>query len=583
MEKDEQRTPTAEDQSAITIKPSEDAPIQATTSLPEGTTVSEMGDMDGIRQEGQNASSSPIYKPVSPKMSAVTNFTIKNGALDDSASTPMLGVLPPADNGISITTEGQFYRDYNVFLENAGIMERTIPTVRGKAVTLWSLWQSVRSKRVDISELDWQQVAEDLGFDWVSMESVPEELRQCYEEYLAPFAYALVSYVSDDEESVEESIEDNADVETEGLLPSSPPLLPSLKRSLPTASPAFILQASPKRRRIDRSQEIPSTPENKTRGWNLRSSIDPGSTPTRPRPSHTTATKPVSKTRALVSTHNGGIANPPGQAPGRKRQLEPETQDFAFAPETQVYTHGEGLSNPDYDSDRDATPSQQLRLESDGMSPHIEHNDPAFVSPRQEVIQTTPTPDRKVRVPFQVDNPDKDNVQRNSRERNTRPSLSAQQAQPKRRTLPSSYTSKPPASPEALRNDQPSSAPVPEPEPQRRRSPPQETPDDIIDRFVSLGYGKDIVLRSLKATSWIIGNAGQVMEMLRQGEPLPQRTTGVWTQRDDDSLALVFSQTPPATAKEEKKREKEMRRLQAKHGDEQIALRKQYLLDEIPE
>ncbi|KAJ3556796.1 hypothetical protein NPX13_g10059 [Xylaria arbuscula] len=536
LNNDEQTPPTVENKSAVPIQPNEDAPMQ--DGLPEETVTQQSGDIDVNQQEDQDTTSPPIYKAGSPKI-AVTKSP-KNSTFDDSAS-PAMPSVPLSTEGV--TTEGQFYRDYNMFLDNLGITERRIPTIRGKAITLWSLWQSIRSKRVDISELDWQQIAEDLGFDWVLMESVPEELRQCYEEYLEPFAEIMKSFnnFSDDGESTdEEPIEEDADVETEALLPSSPPVLPSLKRSLPAARSAFILQTSPKRRRIDRNQEIPSTPENEKGTWNLGSSVDLRSTPTRSRLGQ--------------------------QTPRRKRRLEPETQDFAFAHDTQAYTHDEALDNPGYDSDMDATPSQQLRLESDGISPHIRPSEPTLVSPRQEIVQTTPTPRRRIR-----------------RRETPHFPFPAKQAQPKRRTLPSSFTSKPPASPGTLHNGQPSSAPVPETEPHRRRSPPQETPDDIIDRFVSLGYGKDIVLRSLKATSWIIGNAGQVMEMLKQGEPLPQRTTGVWTQRDDDSLALVYSPTPPTSAKEERKREKEIKRLRAKHGEEQIALRKQYLLDEVLE
>ncbi|KAI1341099.1 TRF2-interacting telomeric protein/Rap1 C terminal domain-containing protein [Xylariaceae sp. FL0016] len=119
----------------------------------------------------------------------------------------------------------------------------------------------------------------------------------------------------------------------------------------------------------------------------------------------------------------------------------------------------------------------------------------------------------------------------------------------------------------------------PEPQAKVAPTPVKETPDEIVDRFLSFGYSEDIILKALKATTWHIGNAGHVMEMLKRGEGLPQRTTGIWTQRDDDGLALLESEDPPRDGKEEKKRAKESRRLEAKHGAEMIAARRMYLFD----
>ncbi|KAI0903778.1 TRF2-interacting telomeric protein/Rap1 C terminal domain-containing protein [Ustulina deusta] len=581
----EQQTPTVENNArtklAVTSQASGNAPVQIINRLGEGHITHKSTNGDG--NEDQGTISSPTHRARSVKPSTDAKLPAKGDLPNYSTSSPIFDMPQLPEDGVTITTEGQFYRDYNTFLESAGITERRIPSVRGKAIALWDLWQSVRSKKVETAELDWQQVAEDLGFNWISMESIPEDLQQCYEEHLAPFADAMMSFNESSDEG--DPTEDNTDAETERLLPSSPPVLPSLKRPLATTSPVYVPQSSPKRRRIDRSHEISSTPQHGNGNFNLRSRGSSDKTPTNSRLGRSGVIEPVSRTQARSSARDGDeITNLPEQPQGRKRTLEPETQDFNFGPDTQLYTHGEGLDHFDDDSQRGTTPSQQLLLESDARSPQIQYNTPDLAASRQETAQITPTPRRRIRVPLQLDDSDDDDVQRNGeRSRSTRAPLSTQQAQPKRRTLPSSFLSKPSVSSIVVQNDQQSSATVPETEPQRRPSPPEETPDDIIDRFVSLGYAKDIVLRSLKATSWIIGNAGQVMEMLQQGEPLPPRTTGVWTQRDDDSLELVYSHNPPSTTKEEKKREKEMKRLQAKHGAEQIALRKRYLLDELSE
>ncbi|KAI0973296.1 TRF2-interacting telomeric protein/Rap1 C terminal domain-containing protein [Xylaria arbuscula] len=545
----------ASTKSAITAQGSENAPRDAVDDLPEEDATHEGANENNNGQEGQVTVSSPIHSARS--------------AEPDSIS--IVSQLPEDD--ITVTTEGQFYRDYNTFLESVGVTERSIPSVRGKAISLWGLWQSVRSKNTADVELDWQQIAEDLGFDWVSMESVPKDLQQCYEEHLVPFADAMMSFndLSDDEESTQ-----NPDIETDRLLPSSPPVLPSLKRSLTTTSPVYIPLSSPKRRRIDRSTEIPSTPEHMNRKSKPGSLRPFDKTPTNSRASHpvthSSVAGSISRTQTRSRARNGD-----------KRRPEPETQDFIFGPDTQAIALGEGQDPLENNSQRGITPSQQLIQESDAISPEIQHNTPTPATSRQGIGQTTPTPHRGIQDPFPADNSDGDVQRNNTRSRSTRAPLSTQQAQPKRRTLPPSFIPNPTASSITVQTHQPSSSKAPETASRRIPSPPKETPDDVIDRFVSLGYSKVIVLRSLKATSWILGNAGQVMEMLKQGEPLPPRTSGVWTQRDDESLALVYSHIPPTTTKEEKKRERETKRLQAKHGTEQIALRKRYLLDELPE
>ncbi|KAI0433747.1 TRF2-interacting telomeric protein/Rap1 C terminal domain-containing protein [Xylaria sp. FL1042] len=579
---EEQQTPTIKNKtgarSEVAAQGSDSAPTQAVHGSPERNAARNGTKGDGNEREGQDMVASPIHRAMPPEQFTSAKPPAKSDASNGSASSPILHMPELLGDGITVTTEAQFYRDYDTFLESVGVTERRIPSIRGRAISLWDLWQAVRSKKVESTELDWQQIAEDLGFDWVAMESVPEDLRQCYEENLVPFADAMMSFndFSDDEDSSED-----IGAESEGLLPSSPPVLPSLKRPLALTSPIYIPQSSPKRRRIDRNQEIPSTPEHTVNILSSRSLVDSEKTPTNSRSISGTQTRPNAR---------GGdeIANVPGLLQGQKRRLEPETQDFNFGPDTQVYTHGEDPDNSDNDSQKGTTPSQQLRLESDAVSPQIQYTTPTSAASRQKIGRTTSSPLHRVRGPFQPDddNDDNDNdgVQQHSKSgKSARAPPSTQKVQPKRQTLPLPFISETPISSTIPQKDQPSSPPVPETESHRKPSPPKETPDDIIDRFVSLGYSKDIVLRSLKATSWIIGNAGQVMEMMKQGEPLPPRTSGVWTQRDDDSLALVYSHNPPSTPKEEKKREKEMKRLQAKHGAEQIALRKRYLLDEVPE
>ncbi|KAI1741433.1 TRF2-interacting telomeric protein/Rap1 C terminal domain-containing protein [Xylaria scruposa] len=555
---------------------------ESADGTPEYATQRDIDEDDNI-----NVTLPPLPRARSSERSPDPQSPTKGNTSIHLSSSPKVDIPRPPNIGVAITTKEQFFRDYNTFLESSGISDRRIiPSVAGKAISLWDLWQSVRSKKVEVIELDWQQVAEDLGFDWVSIESVPGELQQCYDTHLAPFADAMMSF--NDFSDEEDPDEDDADAETEKPLPSSPPVRPSLKRPLSTLSPVFnhfLPQSSPKRRRFDRRDEVPSTPEYMTGTRNLRSSSGPDKTPTTSRLDGYRIAKSVPQTRTQSSARNDegdemrdGLAGLPVQAPGRKRRLEPETQDFNFDTD-------EALGHSDNDSQKTNTPSQQL-LSEFATSPEAQGNARALPASHQKAVQTTPTPRRRAQIFIQSDDSDDNDMPQSSKTtKSARAPLATPRAKQKRRTLPTSWVAKSsgPTDSAALQNGHPSSATVPETEPHRRPTPLKETPDDIIDHFVSLGYSKSIVLRSLKATSWIIGNAGQVMEMMKQGEPLPPRTTGVWTQRDDDSLALVYSKEPPSDAKAEKKRAKEMERLQAKHGPEQIALRKRYLLDEVPE
>lgn len=563
---DNEHTPVEndEDQQSSIIENKAGPKLQDTDQETEATKILTT---DGLSEEDETRRSIDDNDERAPN----AQVPAKSNASNDLALSPLPDAPGASAGGEPITTKEQFYRDYNTFLESVGITNRAIPTVMGKTIDLWDLWVSVRSKKMATDELDWQQIAEDLGFNWVDQPPAPEEVRKCYEEHLAPFADAMMNF--NDSSDEDDSTEENADADTEEPLPSSPPVLPSLWQSPAAANPKhqhLFPYSSPKRRRIDRSREIPSTPDQVNRTWHLRPQESPGKTST---------TSPLLHHGARSNTKNsegGHIGDRPTSLPskpqGQKRRLEPETQDFEFNPDTQVYAH-DAAEYSDNDSQKETTPSQQL-LQEDAATPVVQ----------QQHDRLTPTPRGRLRKPIQPRSPSGDDIQQNKKvTRSARAPPSTRRTQRQTRTLiPSGISKSPhPTNSTAPPGIQPSSATVPETERYRRPSRPKETPEDIIDRFISLGYGRDIVLRSLKATSWIVGNAGQVMEMLKQGEPLPERTTGVWTQRDDNALALVYSKTPPSGAKEERKRAKEFKRLHAKHGVEQIALRKRYLLDEL--
>ncbi|KAI0477582.1 hypothetical protein GGR56DRAFT_637928 [Xylariaceae sp. FL0804] len=492
-------------------------------------------------------------------------------------------------------TQGQFYNDFSDFREERGLGADVFPTVQGRVIELWPLWQAVVSKKVDPSERDWHQIAEELGFDWIQHERVPEELRRCYEENLGGFEQELLSFeMSDDDgEDKDTEGEEHESTFTEKPMPSSPPVRPSLKRALRDIEPLGppYMHSSPKRQRRDRDSEIQSTPDEVNGTSRLRRSTDIDKSPTARRSGRAGPSQPSSprgnRQIAMTDEGNNEMRDEAHELPvlphPRSRVTEPETQDFAYDPETQRMGVDSVLEDAEYESQINTTPSQQLRQESDAWS-----------SP-PTVTKLTFAPRPAAWNPFhEVESEDGVRGMDNAGKL-VKPQPQPNAHQPSRRSLPKGWRKKSPCrnasatlSPPRQTARASSGSPPEGQQPRRTRAPAEaeeDTPDEIIERFVMLGYSHDIVVRALRATTWHIGNAGQVMEMLKRGDDMPERTSGVWTARDDESLALVDdSEERPADAadaeaekKRERKRARALKRLQAKHGADGIERRRRYL------
>ncbi|KAI0382269.1 TRF2-interacting telomeric protein/Rap1 C terminal domain-containing protein [Hypomontagnella monticulosa] len=498
-------------------------------------------------------------------------------------------VEPPLTNNVSM--RNQFHRDYQAFREADGLEFIPWRTIKGRTVELWHLWQAVAAQKMDPGERDWQQIAEKLGFDWVQHETIHDELRECYEEYLADFEEAWESFeanTDDDDDDVEDEEEGDEDGDgdedvqvSEVPMPSSPPIISSLKRMFNAyrSSPSdhAYPHSSPKRRKIDRDTEIPSTPDhvNGTSRLRHQSGIDVS-------PSAARSTQRVMD-EVEEDESRDTVQELPTLPRGKKKVVEPETQDFRFDPETQhiIFDTQEDMV---IESQSSITPSQQLRQESDAVSPDLAEASPTPKAPIRATGPEALTPKKSIRNPFQEDSDDENtepiaaDVEGEATPTNTTSTA-------KRRSLPKSWGRKPlptAGASTSIRSKAQVQIPLPErPQSMRRPTPPEETPEDVIDRFCSLGYPRRIVLQALRATTWRLGDAGQVMEMLKRGEELPQRTRGVWTQRDDDALKLISSNEPPKDEKEERKRARSQKRLEEKHGPESMELRRKYLWDSV--
>ncbi|RYP24995.1 hypothetical protein DL765_000223 [Monosporascus sp. GIB2] len=438
----------------------------------------------------------------------------------------------------------QFNLDYQAYADASELQPHWWPSIKGKSFELWDLWRAVAAQKLDPEERDWQQISETLGFNWVEDESIPDEVRRCYEMHLADFEAALMDFDNNSDEEGETQLQDKA--LSGSPMPSSPPALQSTKRSFATAlgsSHQYPNSSPPKRARYGRDSEIPSTPDEKNGTSHLRRHTLPAAT------AHHTRSPTARSTRGNMDM----------DLPPQRPVVEPETQDFRFDPDTQAVVFGSQVDD-EVESQDSITPSQQLLLESDA---------------RSEEIAGTPTPVRRVRGPSLQDESDG-------------PGDSTPRAKPPRRSLPKSWAQHPSPIADRTAQSQPrqqvrSSQPTargpslpaqPQPNPQ---VPVRESPEDIIDFYMSLGYAHDIVVRALDATTWVPGLASQIMEILKKGESIPSNWRGVWTKKDDEMLTAVYADSEPQDAKDKRKRERQREKLERKHTSKGMDMRVKFL------
>lgn len=126
------------------------------------------------------------------------------------------------------------------------------------------IWAWKSTDKVSRDEVDWTRVAEGLGYDGARDESVPGELRRCYEANLVGFLEAVSTFYRDGEEDTgEEADEGSEPAARETRSPYdvtfSPPVRPiGGKRPLDTQQP---LSSLAKRRRLGQDVKIPSAPD----------------------------------------------------------------------------------------------------------------------------------------------------------------------------------------------------------------------------------------------------------------------------------------------------------------------------------
>ncbi|KAG6179412.1 hypothetical protein E4U10_007887 [Claviceps purpurea] len=169
--------------------------------------------------------------------------------------------------------EDHFYQDLEGFQNRSGLPVKRESEVGGKRLELWHLGDAVLAHRESNGEVDWRSVAGDLEakYDWRQDQEVVDELKECFKQHLAAFLEEVLDDLEMEEaahEHEEDEFQSNLDSPERQLCPSSPPVRPSgHKRPLDDDDddPVYLPEKSAKRRRLDRTAEIPSPPESPDR------------------------------------------------------------------------------------------------------------------------------------------------------------------------------------------------------------------------------------------------------------------------------------------------------------------------------
>ncbi|KPM42537.1 hypothetical protein AK830_g3972 [Neonectria ditissima] len=500
----------------------------------------------------------------------------------------------PSDTETS-TGRKVFYEDLNDYMITSGLDINTQLKIDGKTIDLYDLAQVVQPKQGDppeeLDEEDWAEVAEDLGFSGHD-EDIVTQLRQCYNECLAEFLKEMESFES---EEVEIKVEEEShgpspgpeDVPYVGELAEEPwtedtpsrqttaGALQSYERSSPPIAAKRALDQRPlsssgpliKRRRYNKRTEIPSTPEMDRMGVSEASQQLP---PLR-RPQEdedddddddelqdedqTDLADRIRRLEARESTlpqqESPLLGTVNTRTSSQNVRVEPLNTDpipFNIGESHQNQTAG-ALTRPDPKSKRrsEPGPSTQGRVNGSGKK-----------------VAAAKTPPSTVEEP-----------------------------KPRsRRSLPSSFNTdsrpKPSAPPPTLaRTDAPthSRSPVSHTTPKPEPAPPNHREiDRWIRHYESLGFPRPIVVEGLKRTTLTPGSpASLVMQSLKDGADVPSHHEGIWTDRDDDELALIASvdlRIPPIGIAEERRYRKVHKatdRLMDKHGPAKMTLRKEFI------
>ncbi|PTB64595.1 hypothetical protein BBK36DRAFT_1123694 [Trichoderma citrinoviride] len=458
----------------------------------------------------------------------------------------------------------QFLSDLRDYCEANNKRLHTRCVVEDHEVDLFDLYQAVSAQSVPLDEVDWKQVAQDVGLGRTRSKAVTAGLLESsYNRYLGDFAEAMMSF-EDIEEDPDEDIaeEDGAAFGDEEAATHSTTPRPSQQNHILSS-----MMSDPSEMRLSKrvSDERPSTPEK---------------APKRRRTMHTEI--PMTPEDKLRTT---GRPSAPSSAPGNLYRIIDE--EPAETEEPSQRTHRQ---QPPLDESFDMTPSQQLRSETDLVA-NTEHAE-------TPTLYFSPTAARL--------------AQRNDGRLETIPeevpsTYTPTRSRSKKRALPPSFgqAQQPPS--RELRERQLKE----ELERLRRQQQQQQQEDvqqqDAVDssdpdeehvedkkkqfnrckeNYLRQGYTEVEVLEAMRRTTMTPGETMDiVLKSLRAKRGIPENYEGIWTDGDDSQLKYVVRvgglEGMPGDGAEmrhrKEKAQKMLNRLLYKHGEANVKLRKKFL------
>ncbi|RDA90987.1 hypothetical protein CP533_3109 [Ophiocordyceps camponoti-saundersi (nom. inval.)] len=429
---------------------------------------------------------------------------------DDRASNGSESESRSIENDETESEEYNFYNNLAKFHKNDDILiehpvrDRLVD--RGRLVGLWNLKNVICKQELPAEEVDWIRVAKELYHDWDGDEETCEDLRACFDKYLANF---IKDFGNADQPEPQATNSDEQQHLIPRSPPSSPPRTPRRKRSHDADA---VEPSTKRRRRLPRDVEIPSTPEEKI-GISRRLPTE--------------ADEPSADEQLPALTVTDAERPQDEESPSPSQQLLSETR-FSDT------THERGQKTPVADeAEAKATPHRQLPRSFGGT---------AAVSPQG----TTKTPRQN---PQSVGSS------------STKPSPRGQERRKQPRSTVGSGSGAG----------------------KRATSSGEQAIMEHVQHYVSLGYSERNVMAALKSTSLRPGGAASfVMQSLKEGKGIPTNVEGAWTERDDQDLLWadeVKARGSSASEAEVKKANDKHKRLNHKHGSENLKLRRRFVAD----
>lgn len=218
---------------------------------------------------GRPPSAKPSRSPATPsnqtkKTSSASHSGPKTPAPAKPVSEEKVALEPARPDNVQseagemlVDERDQFYSDLNDYMAMTEVEIEVQPLIAGRQIEAWQLAQAVSAQNVPSEEIDWTQVSEELGYDWTENQSAPGDIRAWYEQNLDDFQKAMDSYAQEamggqGQEEEERDHHDEESTATTSKLLSPPGYVP--------ASPA-----AGRKRRLSRTDEIPSTPDEAVR------------------------------------------------------------------------------------------------------------------------------------------------------------------------------------------------------------------------------------------------------------------------------------------------------------------------------